>query len=149
MAETFRYSRYAARRDTAPATAFPRGHVNHLPLVDLKLRIGSSTTPLLKVLVDSGSAYCVFGLDAAKTLGINVQSGNLRAGIRGVGGGTVDLYFFNIELVIDSITLDCYAGFMNHDFPGNNIWMGLLGEYDFFTKLPVAFDVGKLQIRIG
>jgi hypothetical protein len=118
-------------------------------LVDLKLRIGSSTTPLLKVLVDSGSAYCVFGLDAAKTLGINVQSGNLRAGIRGVGGGTVDLYFFNIELVIDSITLDCYAGFMNHDFPGNNIWMGLLGEYDFFTKLPVAFDVGKLQIRIG
>jgi hypothetical protein len=91
----------------------------------------------------------MFGVDAAKTLGINVKSGNLRAGIGGIGGGIVDLYFFNIELVIDSIKLDCYAGFMNQNFPGNQIWVGLLGEYDFLTKLPVAFDVGKLQIRLG
>ncbi len=148
MPETFLYSQYRSQPDIPPARAFPAGHVNHLPLIDLKLRIGSSTTGLIKVLVDTGSAYCVFGLDTANRLGIDVRSGKLRKNIGGFGGGSVDLYFFNIELVMDSIRLDCYAGFMNQNFPGK-IWVGLLGTYDFLTQLPVAFDIRNLQLRIG
>jgi hypothetical protein len=149
VAEVFPYSRFSSRPDTPPAKAFPRGHDNHLPLADLKLRFGRATSPLLKVLVDTGSAYCVFGLDTAGILGINVRSGNLRKGICGIGGASVDLYFFTIELVMNTIVVDCYAGFLDHNYPGNHIWVGLLGEYDFLTKMPVNFDAPALRFTIG
>ena len=101
------------------------------------------------MLIDSVSAYCIFGSDTAEALGINIRSGKLRQGIAGISGGEVDLYFFSIELLIDSLRVDCYAGFMEREFPGNQVYFGLLGDYDFLSKIPVALDAKKLQIRIG
>lgn len=144
-----RYSRFQLPPDDPPSIAFPQGHTIHYPLVDLKLRVRDSTTPLLKMLIDSGSAYCIFGSETTEALGIDVRSGNLRQGIAGIGGGEVDLYFFSVELLIDSLRVDCYAGFMEQEFPGNEAYFGLLGEYDFLSKIPVALDAKKLQIRIG
>ena len=149
MSYIVRYSRFRLSPDDPPSTAFPQGHTLNYPLVDLRLKIGDSTTPLLKMLIDSGSAYCIFGSDTAEALGINVRSGKLRQGIAGIGGGEVDLYFFSIELLIDSLRVDCYAGFMEQEFPGNEVYFGLLGEYDFLSKISVALDAKRLQIRIG
>jgi hypothetical protein len=149
VAEIARYTRYRSTPDVPPSTAFPREHVLYYPLLDLKLRKEELTTPTLKVLIDSGAAYCIFGSDTATLLHIDVHSGKLKQDIYGLGGGSVDLYFFDIELVMNSMTIQCYAGFMDQEFPGNGVWIGLLGEYDFLSKTPVAFDAEKLQIRIG
>ena len=121
----------------------------HYPLVDVKLRRGTLSTTPLKAYIDSGSAYCIFGSDTADILEIEVRAGRLRQGVKGIGGGSVDLYFFNIELVLDSIKVDCYAGFMDHEFPGNGVYIGLLGDYGFFSEISVALDIKRLQIRIG
>lgn len=148
MPEIIRYSRFRVPADIPPSTAFPTGHEVNYPLVDLKLKIGKTATPAVTAFIDSGSAYCIFGSQAADLLGLNVRSGKLRSGIHGVGG-TVDLYFFDVELLFDSLRIGCYAGFMDQEFPGNAIHIGLLGDQGFLSKVPVALDTGKLQIRIG
>lgn len=148
MSEIIRYSQYGVEPDTPPSTAFPNGHVVNYPLVDLKLRVGKTTTPPLTTFIDSGSAYCIFGSQAADLLELDVRSGKLKSGIRGVGG-TVDLYFFDVELLFGSLRVGCYAGFLEQEFPGNKLYVGLLGDYDFLSKIPVALDTRKLQIRIG
>ena len=76
MAEIARYTRYRSTPDIPPSTAFPREHILYYPLLDLKLRKDKSTTPTLKVLIDSGAAYCIFGSDTATLLHIDVHSGN-------------------------------------------------------------------------
>ena len=148
MPEIFPYSRYKGRADVPPETAFPTGFVKNIPLVDVKLRMGGVTTPNLSVIVDSGSVFCIFGLDTAKLLGINVYSGKLRQGVAGIGGGAIDLYFFDIELLINKITVNCYAGFMDQNFSGS-VWVGILGDHDFLSRLPVTLDVANSEIRVG
>ena len=113
MPEIFPYSQYKGRADVPPERAFPGGFVKNISIVDAKVRLGTLTTPALSVMVDSGSVFCIFGLDVATLLGINVQSGKLRKNVSGIGGGSIDLYFFDVELLINKITLDCYAGFMD------------------------------------
>jgi hypothetical protein len=146
--EIFPYSQYRGRADVSPEKAFPAGFVKNIPLVDAKLRLGTVTTPKLSVMVDSGSVFCIFGLDVANLLGINVQSGKLRKNIPGIGGGSIDLYFFDIKLLINKVVLDCYAGFMNQNFPGS-VWVGILGDHDFLSQIPVTLDVMNSEIRIG
>jgi hypothetical protein len=147
VAEVFPYSAYKGRIDVPPETAFPRGFTKNIPLIDIKVGYGAATTPTLNVLVDSGSVFCIFGLDVANYLGISVKSGNLRRNVAGIGGA-VDLYFFDVTLTINSITIDCYAGFMDQNF-ASSVWVGLLGDHDFLSKLPVTLDVGNSEIRVG
>ncbi len=148
MAQIIRYTRYLEDADSPPSTAFPSDHELYLPLVDVQLSLNGATTPPLKVLLDSGAAYCLFGEDTAELLGIRVRSGRLKQDMRGLGGA-VDVYFFNAQLAIGTITIHSYVGFMEGDFPGNDIWMGLLGEHGFLDQVAVAFDAPNLQIRVG
>jgi hypothetical protein len=148
MPEVFPYATFTAPADQHPYTAFPNNHILYFPLIDLKVRVGGRATPSITVLVDSGAAYCMFDRDAASALGIQVTSGK-RTQVLGVSGSPFDLYFFDVELLINSITLQCYAGFLNQPFPAGPNWVGLLGHHDFFSRIPVTLDVGNLEIRIG
>jgi hypothetical protein len=145
--EIVRFSQYRIDPDTPPSIAFPKGYVLNLALLDVQLRVGSRTTPFLPMQIDSGSAYCIFGSQVADELGLRVPSGKLKRGIQGLGG-TFDLYFFDVEMVIGSLRIECYAGFMERTFPGR-FYVGLLGDQGFLNKIAVAFDPEKLQIRIG
>jgi hypothetical protein len=148
MPEIFPYPQYKGRADVPGETAFPAGFKKNIPIVGVQVRLGTATTPKLSVLVDSGSVFCIFGLDTANLLGINVPSGKLRKNVSGIGGGSIDLYFFDIELLINKVTLNCYAGFMNQNLPGS-VWVGILGDHDFLSQIPVALDVLHSEIRIG
>jgi hypothetical protein len=148
VAEIFPYAGLSVSADQPPETAFPNGHTAYYPLIDLKIRIGSQTTPRITVLVDSGAYYCIFDSDAAQALGITVTSGKLKR-ISGLGGGTLDVYFFDVELLINSITVSCYAGFIDQPFPDAPLYVGLLGNHDFLTQKLVTLDAPNLEVRIG
>jgi hypothetical protein len=74
--------------------------IKGLPFIALEVQAGGQTLTLDNVLVDSGSAACVFPADQMSELGLVPLPGDRFFRIRGVGG-----YEYVFEKQIDSIKI--------------------------------------------
>jgi hypothetical protein len=139
------YPQYRQPADSPPETAFSSSYILSYPLIDMEVERHGTVTPTFAALVDSGAAFCVFYRDVASWLGISITSGRLKY-IQGLSG-MVSAYFFDVQLLIGTVTVNCYAGFIDQAPPST--YLGLLGNYDFLDKIPVELDAPGGEIRIG
>jgi hypothetical protein len=149
MSETFSFKQYNLPADKYPDQAFPKGHKLYLPVIEIKVRHGSKTTPSIWGWVDSGASYCLFDDNVARLLRIQVTSGKLKTGLVGVSGSSVNGYFFDVQVLIRSTTINCYAAFMNQSFPPGSPQSGLIGNFDFLSKLKATLDRPVGDIVLG
>jgi hypothetical protein len=75
--------------------------VRGLPFVAATIYVNGQALPLARVLVDTGSATCIFKTDDLKTLGVNIEDSDNIRGIRGVGGRE-----WVVEKRVDAIEVD-------------------------------------------
>ena len=96
-------------------------------------------------LVDSGAGLTFITREFGEELGYNIKSG-IKDTISGVGGGTVDVWFHKVGLVLKEETKEVcnfvdYIAFTYKDFP---ITMpqqtAILGEIGFFRHLKICFN---------
>ena len=99
---------------------------------------------LTEALIDSGSDYCVFPVEAAYALNVPLEKAK-KSKLTGVLEGKIGLYLYPIKLTIEDTSVNIVAGFadeMSRYDPCT------LGQKGFFDNFKVCFDKSKLQIEI-
>jgi predicted aspartyl protease len=118
---------------------------DRLPFVTVTIRQADRVLSLDNVLLDTGSAGCVFATDKLQEAGIYPQSTAHVRRIRGVGGqeSVVDTAVDEIsvgELTLRDFTIE--AGAMDYGFD----IAGILG-FDFLQQTGAVIDLSAMEIR--
>lgn len=113
------------------------------PLVVVKISFNQKFL-LTEALIDSGSDYCVFPIEAAKVLGVPLEKAKTTR-LTGFLEGKANLFLYPVKLSIANYSIEVTAGFAQE--------MGkfapcTLGQKGFFDNFKVCFDKSKLQIGI-
>ena len=100
---------------------------------------------LTEALIDSGSDYCVFPIEAAKALNIPIEKAK-KTRLTGFLEGKANLFLYPIKLSIENYSIEVIAGFAQE--------MGryapcTLGQKGFFDNFKVCFDKKRQLIEIG
>ena len=98
------------------------------------------------VIVDSGSDTCVFDTGIADVLGIDWKKGKPKE-IFGVGGKAHISYICPVTLDVSGATFDVEACFLQN-VSGRIVRYGLVGQYGFFDKFSVLFDLSKEELEL-
>lgn len=100
-------------------------------------------------LVDSGSDITIIDHEFGENLGIDIRKG-IKDKVYGVGGGSIEVYFHEIEFIIDSdnsekpIIYHDFAGFTYQEFPATMPQQtAILGTIGLFRKVDVTFNYPK------
>lgn len=113
------------------------------PLIPIKISFENKFL-LTEALIDSGSDYCVFPIDAAKALDIPIEKAR-RTHLTGVLEGKAELFLYPVKLTIGQYSIEVTVGFakeMSRYAPC------ALGQKGFFDNFKVYFDKSKKQIEI-
>lgn len=94
-------------------------------------------------LIDSGADYCIFGLDIANSLEIDLKSKN-KVKFIGAGGEKVKGFWGTIELRINSRFYEAKVIFAEIADFGH----GILGQQGFFDHFDVKLSYQKQTIEI-
>lgn len=116
-----------------------------LPFVTVTIRQADKVLTLDNVLLDTGSAGCIFASDRLEEAGIYPQSTARVRRIRGVGGqeSVVDTAVDEIrvgELALPNFTIE--AGAMDYGFDIT----GILG-FDFLQQTGAVIDLAAMEIK--
>ncbi|TSC90098.1 MAG: Uncharacterized protein G01um10145_202 [Microgenomates group bacterium Gr01-1014_5] len=96
------------------------------------------------VLVDSGADLCIFHSDIGTALGLNVESGIPRE-VSGITGSPEKYYLHKVSISIGGWDHEVEVGF----FPRMPDYSyGVVGQYGFFDKFVVKFDLLKEEIEL-
>lgn len=119
--------------------------VDKLPLVSVTLSQNNRQVTLPNVLLDTGSAGCVFSTDKLREAGIGPTPDAMIRRVVGIGGAE-----FVIETRVDSIqadqllasdfTIEIGAVSYGYDFDG------ILG-FDFLQQAQALIDLNTLELR--
>lgn len=119
--------------------------VDELPLVSVTLTQNNRQVTLPNVLLDTGSAGCVFSADKLREAGIGPMPGAMIRRVIGIGGAE-----FVIETIVDSLqadllqvtqfTIEMGAVSYGYDFDG------ILG-FDFLQQAQALIDLSTLELR--
>lgn len=93
-------------------------------------------------LVDSGSDYCIFSIELAYALGINLAKNKIE--IQGIGKDKVYGYWGKVEARVGDIDFKMNVIFAEISEFGH----GLLGQKGFFDNFIVKFDRAKEEIEL-
>jgi hypothetical protein len=85
-------------------------------------------------LIDSGADWSLFHADWAEAFGIALDPQQWQ--VTQVPGGSVSIWFHEMELEVCGMSLQCSIGFS----PAAPRAFGLLGRADFFRAFLVGFD---------
>ena len=119
--------------------------LDRLPFVSVTLRQGNNALIMENVLLDTGSASCIFSTDRLREAGIYPKPTAHIRRIRGVGGeeAVVEIEVDQInavELVLKEFIIE--AGAMDYGFAIE----GILG-FDFLQQTGAVLDLSVMQIR--
>lgn len=95
-----------------------------------------------EALIDSGADFCIFPTGIAKKIKINF-AGLKKIYFSSATGDMVEGFISNISLDIGEGSLEIKMVFA--DLPGNT---GILGQFGFFNKFKVSFDLKKKEIEL-
>lgn len=115
-------------------TIFPDRPAVFQPLIKIVLRDQGRKHRLL-ALIDSGSEFCLFPRDIADLLGINIRTG-VRAEVMGIGGGEIQFFFHEIEMLLDRYHIRTKVGFAASGIGVS----GILGHQGFFDQFIISFN---------
>ncbi|MBI3103583.1 retroviral-like aspartic protease [Candidatus Daviesbacteria bacterium] len=93
-------------------------------------------------LIDSGADFCIFPTGIAKKLGINFKKMN-KIYFSSASGDMIEGIIAAVILDIGKTSFKVKVVFA--DLAGR---VGILGQYGFFDKFTVKFDLGKEEIEI-
>lgn len=133
------YSVPYSQVSTPPTPAFPSRFTTPRPALPIVLSSGQLSWNCYAV-IDSGADDCVFPLNFAARLGLNIASTNRIYSFGGVGSANQLAWFFEVTLSIPGtlLTFQASVGFTpSLDQAG----FGLLGQNGFFDRFKVAFDL--------
>lgn len=111
-----------------------------LPLIDVT--IGNSQLQVV-ALVDSGASYSLFHAALGEHIGLNIKTGKKISSF-GVDGEPLESFLHPTRVAIggNSVTITVsYSYDLQTPYP-------LLGQYGFFEKFRVCFDLGKKELEI-
>ncbi len=121
--------------------------IDKLPLVSVTLSQNDRQVTLPNVLLDTGSAGCVFSTDKLREAGIGPTPDAMIRRVVGIGGAE-----FVIETRVDSIqsdqlrasdfTIEIGAVSYGYDFDG------ILG-FDFLQQAQAIIDLSTLELRLA
>lgn len=118
-----------------------------LPFVSVSLLYGGRQTTLEQVLLDTGSAACVFSADEVAVLGVLPDPADPLRRIRGVGGSefvygkTMDALILG-EMRVEGLSVQ--IGALDYGFQ----LQGILGM-DFFLRVGAFIDLDRLTVGAG
>lgn len=95
-----------------------------------------------EALIDSGADFCIFPIEIAQKLGMNLNN-TRKIYFTGASGDLVRGLVGKIALQIGEITLKTkviFADLYNKS--------ALLGQYEFFNKFIVKFDLQEEEIEV-
>lgn len=117
---------------------------NGLPFIEATIEQNGATLALKKVLLDTGSAGCIFSADRLLEIGLAYEPSDKVHRIRGVGGAefvfikTIDRLSPG-EIRVDDFQIE--AGAMDYGFEID----GILGM-DFLKRVGAIIDLANLEI---
>ena len=104
------------------------------PIVDVVIFGPKGNVPTI-ALLDSGADYCLFNIEFAKQIGVDLKKCEKGQTI-GVEGGKIDIYMTEVEIQIQHLQkIIVPVGFI--DSPSVT---GLLGQVGFFDKNRIKFE---------
>ncbi len=121
----------------------PNGKHFRRPVVDVEI-FGPERSVSTFALIDSGADNCLFHLEYAKAIGIDLDKCKKSATI-GVEGGKIEIYLTEIEIKIKGLEkIKVPVGFIK-----SNSVNGLLGQVGFFDLNRIKFerDHGTFEIN--
>ena len=114
------------------------------PLIIVKISFEQKFL-VTEALIDSGSDYCIFPIEAAQALHIPIKKAKMTH-VTGFLEGKAKLFLFPIKLAIGKYSIEIVAGFaqgMGRYAPCT------LGQKGFFDNFKVCFDKSRSQIEIN
>lgn len=112
------------------------------PIIPIILK-SSNKVALYSALIDSGSDYCIFGLDVAEGMDIKLNS-NHKIKFIGIGKEEIEGFWSNIEMRIGEKTYQTKIIFADISSTG----YGILGQQGFFDHFDVRLSYQKQTIDI-
>lgn len=97
-----------------------------------------------EVLVDSGADMCIFHSDIGIALGLKIDEG-IPKEVSGITGSPEKYYIHKVNLSVGGWDYEIEAGFFPR-MPGYSY--GVVGQYGFFDKFVVKFDLMKDEIEL-
>jgi hypothetical protein len=106
------------------------------PMVDVLLLAPNGETIQMSALVDSGADFCLFPLDVAHVLGLDIQT-LPSSSTAGVGSASNLTYFADLTINLENgVIFETRVGFTAGM---NRAGFGLLGQQGFFENYNVEF----------
>ncbi len=115
------------------------------PIIDISLKGKDGTDIIYSVLVDSGADYSLFHGSIGEQLGLNVKKGK-PLGFYGTSGRSQTAYFHEITFKIEDQEVKSWIGFC---YGIQSMSVGLLGQFGFFDKFKISFDLEKKLISLN
>lgn len=106
----------------------------HLPVVPIHVK-GGTHWHEVRVFVDSGATYSVFGYQEAERLEIDTHNSE-RTYVKVGDGSFISVYMVSLPIRVDEIVLEATIGFSKELGVGFNI----LGRKDVFERFTVCFN---------
>ena len=114
------------------------------PIIPFEVSNGKKSVRYL-ALVDSGSDLCVFHKEIADILDIDIEKGK-KAHVSGVTEGEKQSYYIHpVTLSFGGLKHTADVGFMANLSKSGH---GILGQYGFFDKYKVSFNLLEEEIEI-
>lgn len=113
------------------------------PVIPVAIGVGDFFIPY-EVLVDSGADGCIFDAQIADILGIDTRSGEPQI-VFGITGAEEIYYSHPVTLKVGGWPYRVKVGFMSN-MPA--MGYGVVGQYGFFDKFVVRFDLSKKEIEL-
>lgn len=104
------------------------------PVVDVELFGPTNSIPTI-ALLDSGADFCLFNIEYAKAIGIDITKCEIDRTV-GIEGGTKDIYMTELEIQVKDLNkVKIPIGFID-----SRSVTGLIGQTGFFDLFRIKFE---------
>lgn len=112
------------------------------PVIPIEITHNNLSVPY-EVLIDSGADICIFNMQIADVLGIDLLKG-IKMQVSGITGFPQDIYIHTINIKISGKNYKIDVGFIKM----SNTSYGVVGQKGFFDIFVVKFDLVKKEVEL-
>ena len=106
-----------------------------MPMVPIALLVGHTRSKRFDALIDSGAFTTYFHSGVGRSIGLNVETGEVGQLHGVVAGAIARVYYHKVRLCLAEHIITINAGFYD-----NLSCAGILGRHGFFEHFSVLFD---------
>lgn len=128
-------------RKTSITSPFSKRKILIRPIIPISLKSGGKSLRY-EALIDSGADFSIFPTEIAKKLGVNLKKAR-KVYFSSATGDSVEGAIGEIKIDIGEKAFETYIVFA--DLAEQT---GILGQYGFFDKFIVKFDLVKEEIEL-